>query len=305
MMSLARLAEHGGVGLMAIQRLLGRLEGKGLIRRQSGCGRLHVNAYYILASGNMLENEHVSPGNMVKNDHVSIKPERAEQFQQVKPGNMLENEHRKPGNMLENEHVSSDKPARKAIKPEKVELFQMLKPVNMLENEYVSGPDSSRKYARKRATESLKKERISESKEVREEKDFKKVSKQESPLNPPKANQRDLDLALPDWLPLDAWNGFVEMRRKSSHPLTGRAKELAITKLAEFKADGFDPAEILNDSVMNGWRGLFRPKPSYGNRRINGREISSYEQVLINLGHSLDDDEPVIDAEATAVETVR
>jgi hypothetical protein len=98
---------------------------------------------------------------------------------------------------------------------------------------------------------------------------------------PLKAAQTELQLPLPQWLPLDAWNGFVEMRRKMRHPLVGRARELTLSKLADFRAEGFDPADILNESVMNGWRGIFRPKPN-GNGASSPQQQKSRFQWLMD-----------------------
>jgi len=62
---------------------------------------------------------------------------------------------------------------------------------------------------------------------------------------------------LPDWVDSEAWQGFEEMRRKERHPLTDRARKLAITDLEKLRASGNDPTEVLNQSTLKGWRGLF------------------------------------------------
>lgn len=64
-------------------------------------------------------------------------------------------------------------------------------------------------------------------------------------------------LEIPEWIPKEAWYGFVEMRNKIKAPLTDRAIKLQITKLAELKEQGSDPEYVLNQSVVNGWKGLF------------------------------------------------
>lgn len=66
--------------------------------------------------------------------------------------------------------------------------------------------------------------------------------------------------ALPDWLPLDAWKSYLEMRKKIRRPPTDRAVELAIAKLAKFRDEGHDPKAVLEQSVMNGWQDLFAPR---------------------------------------------
>lgn len=66
--------------------------------------------------------------------------------------------------------------------------------------------------------------------------------------------------ALPSWLPLTEWEAFLEMRKKAKKPLTEHAKDLAVKKLDELRAKGHSPPRVLNQSVMNGWLGLFELK---------------------------------------------
>jgi hypothetical protein len=63
--------------------------------------------------------------------------------------------------------------------------------------------------------------------------------------------------SLPDWIPLQTWLAFVEMRRTIRSPMTGHAVDLAIRKLAVLKASGEDIEEVLNESILNNWKGLF------------------------------------------------
>lgn len=62
---------------------------------------------------------------------------------------------------------------------------------------------------------------------------------------------------LPDWVPVDAWGAFLELRVKLRKPLTERGKELAIVRLKRFRGAGSDPREVLEQSVERSWLGLF------------------------------------------------
>jgi hypothetical protein len=63
---------------------------------------------------------------------------------------------------------------------------------------------------------------------------------------------------IPEWIPADAWAGYVEMRVSIKKPLkTERAINLAINTLERLQADGNDPGAVLDQSTMNGWQGLF------------------------------------------------
>jgi len=64
----------------------------------------------------------------------------------------------------------------------------------------------------------------------------------------------------PSWVPADAWAAFVDMRRKIRAPLTNHAAKLTVDELDKLRAGGDDPAAVLNQSVMNSWRGIFAVK---------------------------------------------
>jgi uncharacterized protein YdaU (DUF1376 family) len=62
---------------------------------------------------------------------------------------------------------------------------------------------------------------------------------------------------LPDWLQAGSWNDYLETRKVLKAPMTDRAKLLAIAKLHELRQSGHDPTAVLNQSIYNGWKGLF------------------------------------------------
>ena len=65
---------------------------------------------------------------------------------------------------------------------------------------------------------------------------------------------------LPDWVPADQWNAWIEARTKVRKPPTDWAKQLAVLKLDEFRKHGHHPARVLAESAFNGWAGLFEIK---------------------------------------------
>lgn len=72
---------------------------------------------------------------------------------------------------------------------------------------------------------------------------------------------------LPDWLPLEAWSGYLEMRRKLKKAPTERGLDLLIAKLEKFMLKGHDPTAILDNSTQNNWTGLFEPKVERNGQR--------------------------------------
>lgn len=85
--------------------------------------------------------------------------------------------------------------------------------------------------------------------------------------------------SLPDWVPQEPWQAFVEMRRKIRAPLTGKAVQLAISTLQKLQASGQDPGAVLDQSVMRAWRGLFAIGETRNDQRQSGRRESSLEQA--------------------------
>jgi hypothetical protein len=63
---------------------------------------------------------------------------------------------------------------------------------------------------------------------------------------------------VPGWMPIASWEAFIEMRKKIPRaPLTARARQMVIKELDKLRLAGNDPAAVLDQSTMNGWRGVF------------------------------------------------
>lgn len=66
---------------------------------------------------------------------------------------------------------------------------------------------------------------------------------------------------LPDWIPAEAWAGYVEMRsKKKGGAMTVRARNLKVAELQKFKDAGHDLGAILDKSTANGWTDIYEPK---------------------------------------------
>lgn len=92
--------------------------------------------------------------------------------------------------------------------------------------------------------------------EVASKQEKEKEKEKETPRRAPQPEAA----TLPDWVPADAWRAFEEMRVKIRAPLTDKAKTLALAKLAALRDQGHDPRAVLEQSVLQAWRGLFEPK---------------------------------------------
>jgi uncharacterized protein YdaU (DUF1376 family) len=65
---------------------------------------------------------------------------------------------------------------------------------------------------------------------------------------------------LPEWIPLETWQSFLEMRKKIKKPPTEKAVELLIAKLKKFKDAGQDIQAILEKSITSNWQDVFEIK---------------------------------------------
>lgn len=84
---------------------------------------------------------------------------------------------------------------------------------------------------------------------------------------PPKAKKFVAEnFELPEWVNLEDWVGFCEMRKSIGKPLSERACKIALGKLEDFRSHGEDVSEILKQSTFNSWQGLFRVHDSDGEK---------------------------------------
>lgn len=65
---------------------------------------------------------------------------------------------------------------------------------------------------------------------------------------------------LPNWVPVEAWNGYAEMRKKIRKPMTARAQSLVVKTLERIRERGFSVEEALDNSTRNGWIDVYEPK---------------------------------------------
>ena len=64
----------------------------------------------------------------------------------------------------------------------------------------------------------------------------------------------------PEWIPLETWYAFLEMRKKMKKPPTEKAIELLLAKLKKFKDAGQDVQAILEKSITSNWQDVFEMK---------------------------------------------
>ncbi len=92
---------------------------------------------------------------------------------------------------------------------------------------------------------------------------------------------------LPDWIKKENWSAFTEMRTKLRAPLTERAKALIVSRLSSLRAAGDDPNEVLNQSVMNSWKGVFPLKEAKNERFGENRPKESAAERADHIRRSI------------------
>lgn len=94
--------------------------------------------------------------------------------------------------------------------------------------------------------------------------------------NPPKSPRAvSFDASavqLPDWLSAEIWSSWVAYRRDLKKPIKSQQTVTqAINLLDRCRMNGYSPDEIINQSIANGWQGLFEPKGARPQRRQESR----------------------------------
>ena len=69
-------------------------------------------------------------------------------------------------------------------------------------------------------------------------------------------------LELPDWLPINHWRTFLEMRSRIRKPATLRAQRMLIGRLHELRDAGHNPTALIAQAELHCWQTFYPPKES-------------------------------------------
>lgn len=104
--------------------------------------------------------------------------------------------------------------------------------------------------------------------------------KKNTPSKPPKGGGV-ASFAPPDWIPREPWDAWLESRKRKP---TLRALEMAVEKLEKLKGLGSDPGEVLSQTVVNGWTGLFEVSKSAARKGENNGKTSVQQKPEDTVG---------------------
>jgi len=76
----------------------------------------------------------------------------------------------------------------------------------------------------------------------------------------------------------DTWDSFMEVRKNLKVTETERATNMLLSKLTKMKDKGHDVKEVIEESVINNWKGVFEPKKQFN--QSNQSTNSAIDRVV-------------------------
>ncbi len=93
----------------------------------------------------------------------------------------------------------------------------------------------------------------------------------------------------PDWFPTESWKEFTQHRKTQKAPMSELAESRMKKEMEKFFHEGQNLEEVINQSIMNGWKGIFRIKGT-GNEQRNSSTQRSGASKFDRYSAALDDD---------------
>ena len=105
---------------------------------------------------------------------------------------------------------------------------------------------------------------------------------------------------LPDWLDSQIFEKFRDHRIALKSRMTPHAEELIFKEIGKFRERGHDPTALIEQSISNGWKGIFELKGAAQNgTRAN---VDDQRAAVRNAMYGTRPAERVINGEATRVD---
>lgn len=101
----------------------------------------------------------------------------------------------------------------------------------------------------------------------REETETETEKKTPAPDKPARFDPLAIDL--PDCVPYDAWADWIAYRRKRKLTVTETTMKAQVKKLADFASRGSPPDLVIQQTITNGWQGLFELKGGQTGRKAS------------------------------------
>jgi hypothetical protein len=104
---------------------------------------------------------------------------------------------------------------------------------------------------------------------------------------------------LPDFIEPELWAEWESFRNRIGHPMTDNARKLIVGKLKKVADSGHSVRDVVEESIMKGWRGIFEPKglPKEKNL-LAGLSYSAAKEKLVGLEYNVEMYRQMIDQDA-------
>ena len=81
-----------------------------------------------------------------------------------------------------------------------------------------------------------------------------------------------VDLVLPAWMPQELWQDVIDHRKSMKCPVTTKALQTVLQDLEKHHSAGQNLREMLTQSVVNGWKGMFpvKAQPAPASKNSSG-----------------------------------
>ena len=85
-------------------------------------------------------------------------------------------------------------------------------------------------------------------------------------------------MEIPNWLPLDIWQEWIEYRKEDlKKPATDRSLKMTIKKLSRLRGEGYCPIKLIEKAIESEWRGIYAHDDCKANQE-SGRKLSAAEE---------------------------
>jgi hypothetical protein len=118
-----------------------------------------------------------------------------------------------------------------------------------------------------------------------QEKETKKETKKKPKVKQKETSKEGKELKegkeqtiIPTWIDAKAWQDFKTMRIKIKAPLTEEAETRLVAKLGRLKEEGHNVNEILDQSIISSWKGVFPVKEGFG--KSTGKPKQMKERIV-------------------------
>lgn len=103
-----------------------------------------------------------------------------------------------------------------------------------------------------------------------------------TPPTPSDKNLPKEEIQIPDWLDKQDWEEFLQHRKSLKSPMSIQAQKRGLTDLKKLKDEGHSVSDVLNQSIVNGWKGFFPVRNNFHKDGKHGNKRKTHAQVFFD-----------------------